>query len=63
MKLREELFIETGVFGKYVSFLLEENVIARKEYGHLPSFLAARKESLAVMSEEKQLYSQSWNVK
>ena len=55
MKLREELFIETGVFGKYVSFLLEENVIARKEYGHLPSFLAARKESLAVMSEEKQL--------
>ena len=36
VKLGEELFIETEVFGKYVSFLLEENVIARKEYGHLP---------------------------
>ena len=63
VKLGEELFIETEVFGKYVSFLLEENVIARKEYGHLPSFLPARKESLVVRSEERQLYSQSRKVK
>ena len=63
VKLGEELFIETGVFGKYVSFLLEENVIARKEYGHLPSFLPARKESLVVRSEERQLYSHSRKVK
>ena len=64
MKLRENFFIETaGSSVSMCSFILEENVIACEEYGHLPSFLAARKESLVVRSEERQLYSHSRKVK
>ena len=64
VKLREEFFIETaGSSVSMCSFTLEENVIACEEYGHLPSFLVARKESLVVKSEERQLYSQSGKVK
>ena len=61
---RRIFYPNSWVFGKYVFvYIRRERNIACEEYGHLPSFLAARKESLVVKSEERQLYSQSGKVK
>ena len=63
-EVARRIFIETARSSvSMCSFILEENVIACEEYGHLRLFLVARKESLVVRSKERQLYSQSRKVK
>ena len=60
---RRIFYRNSWVFGKYVFVYIRRERNSLQRIRPLPSFFAARKESLVVRSKERQLYSHSRKVK